>query len=67
MRHKLLHGIRDEAATECASLSRMVTTAQQLGATPDQAGALARAQFIETYPLMGEVYRSPDCKGPTLP
>ena len=67
--HESFHmsGIRDEAATECASLGRMATTAQQLGATPEQGAALARGQFTETYPLMGEVYRSADCKGPTLP
>ena len=45
----------------------MATTAQQLGATPEQGAALARGQFTETYPQMGEVYRSADCKGPTLP
>jgi hypothetical protein len=67
--HEAFHmsGIRDEAATECASLSRMATTAQQLGATAEQGAALARGQFTEAYPLMGEVYRSPGCKGPTLP
>ena len=67
--HESFHmsGIRDEAATECASLSRMATTAQQLGATREQGAALARGQFTETYPLMGEVYRSAGCKGPTLP
>jgi hypothetical protein len=67
--HESFHmsGIRDEAATECASLNRMATTAQQLGATPEQGAALARGQFTETYPLMGEVYRSPSCRGPTLP
>jgi hypothetical protein len=67
--HESFHmsGIRDEAATECASLSRMATTAQQLGATPQQGAALAHGQFTETYPLMGEVYRNADCKGPTLP
>jgi hypothetical protein len=62
-----LSGIRDEAATECASLHRMATTAQQLGATAAQGEALARGEYDETYPLMGEVYRSPDCKAPTLP
>ena len=62
-----MSGIRDEGQTECASLNRMATTAQQLGATPEQGAALARGQFTETYPLMGEAYRSADCKGPTLP
>ncbi|MEO8690442.1 MAG: hypothetical protein ABI611_19770 [Solirubrobacteraceae bacterium] len=67
--HESFHmrGIRDEAATECASLHAMATTAQRLGATAAQGGALATGQFNETYPEMGEVYRSPDCKAPTLP
>jgi hypothetical protein len=67
--HEAFHmsGIRDEAATECASLHRMSTTAVQLGATPEQGVALARGQFNESYPLMGEVYRSADCRAPTLP
>jgi hypothetical protein len=62
-----LSGIRDEAATECASVNRMATTAQQLGATAEQGAALARGQFTDAYPQMGEVYRSPGCRGPTLP
>ncbi len=67
--HESFHmrGIRDEAATECASLHAMATTAQRLGATAAQGAALATGQFNETYPEMGEVYRSPDCKAPTLP
>jgi hypothetical protein len=67
--HESFHmsGIRGEAATECASLSRMAVTAHQLGATAEQGAALARGQFTETYPRMGEVYRDPACKRPTLP
>ena len=67
--HESFHmsGIRDEGQTECASLERMATTAQQLGATPDQGAALAHGQFTEVYPMMGEVYRSANCKDPTLP
>jgi hypothetical protein len=67
--HESFHmrGIRDEAQTECASLQRMATTAQQLGATAEQGAALARGQFDEAYPRMGEVYRSGSCQGPTLP
>jgi hypothetical protein len=62
-----LQGIADEAQTECASLQTMASTAQQLGATPEQGAALARGQFNEAYPLMPDVYRSAGCKGPTLP
>ena len=67
--HESFHmlGLRDEGETECASLNAMATTAQQLGATPEQGAALARGQFTETYPMMGEVYRSASCKDPTLP
>jgi hypothetical protein len=39
----------------------------QLGATPEQGAALARGQFTETYPQMGEVYRSASCGDPALP
>ena len=67
--HEAFHmrGIRDEGETECASLNAMAATAQQLGATAEQGAALAYGQFTETYPQMGEVYRSSGCKGPTLP
>jgi hypothetical protein len=61
--HEAFHmrGIRDEAQTECSSLQTMATTAQRLGATASQGAALASAQYAETYPLMGESYRSPQC------
>ena len=59
-----LRGIRDEGQTECAALGAMAATAQQLGATAAQGTALARGQFTEAYPLMGEVYRSGNCKAP---
>jgi hypothetical protein len=67
--HESFHmrGIRDESATECASLQRMAVTAQRLGATATQGAALARGQFDEAYPRMGEAYRSGGCQGPTLP
>ena len=40
-----LRGIIDEGETECRSLQTMAWTAQQLGATPAQGHAMARAQF----------------------
>jgi hypothetical protein len=67
--HEAVHlrGVRDEAATECASLHAMAATAQRLGATAEQGAALAHGQFTEAYPQMGEVYRSGACEAPTLP
>jgi len=56
-----LKGIQDEASTECSSLQTMAATAQQLGATPAQAVALARGQYAEGFPRMPDHYRSPHC------
>jgi hypothetical protein len=56
-----LHGIIDEGETECRSLQTMAWTAQQLGATPAQGQALARAQFDGVYQEMPSQYRSPGC------
>jgi hypothetical protein len=56
-----LHGIADEAATECRSLQTIAWTAEQLGATPAQARAMARAEYEGVYPGMPEAYRSGDC------
>jgi hypothetical protein len=62
--HESFHmrGIRDEAETECSSLQAMAATAQRLGTTAAQGEALARGEYAETYPLMGEVYRSGGCR-----
>jgi hypothetical protein len=57
-----LSGIRDEAQTECSSLQTMAATAQRLGTSAAQGTALARGQYAETYPLMGEVYRTGACQ-----
>jgi hypothetical protein len=59
-----LQGIQDEARTECSSLHTMARTAVRLGATPAQGAALARGQFTESYPLMPDQYRLPDCAAP---
>jgi hypothetical protein len=56
-----LRGIRDEAQTECSSLQTMAATAQRLGASAPAGAALARGQYAEAYPLMGEAYRSGEC------
>jgi hypothetical protein len=56
-----LRGIQDEGRTECNSLQTMAGTAQQLGATPAQATALARGQFADSWPRMPEQYRASEC------
>jgi hypothetical protein len=56
-----MQGVIDEADTECRSLQTMAFTAQRLGATEAQGRALARGQFLEAYPQMGESYRSGSC------
>lgn len=62
--HEAMHmaGERAEAATECQAMQRDVTTAQLLGATPDQARALARRYWNEVYPRMPSAYRSGECR-----
>jgi hypothetical protein len=56
-----LRGVIDEAETECRSLQTMAWTAQQLGATPEQGRALARAQYDGMYQEMPAQYRSGGC------
>lgn len=56
-----MHGVRDEAETECRSLQTMAFTAQRLGASEPEGRALARGQYLEAYPQMGESYRSGTC------
>ncbi|MDP9292833.1 MAG: hypothetical protein M3O90_00175 [Actinomycetota bacterium] len=48
-----MQGVRDEAETECRSLQTMAFTAERLGAS--------EPQYLETYPQMGEAYRSGTC------
>jgi hypothetical protein len=56
-----LRGIMDEAETECRSLQTMAWTAQQLGATPEQGQAMAKAQFEGGYLDLPGRYRSAAC------
>ncbi len=56
-----LRGIRDEAVTECRSLQTIAWTAQQLGATPQQGHAMARAQYDGGYRDLPARYRSTGC------
>lgn len=56
-----LAGERDEARTECASIQGLADVARQLGATSQQAAALAERYAVEIYPRMPSAYRSADC------
>lgn len=56
-----LHGVIDEAETECRSLQTMAWTAQQLGATTEQGRAMALAQYDGVYREMPDAYRSGSC------
>jgi hypothetical protein len=56
-----LHGVIDEAETECRSLQTMAWTAQQLGTTAEQGRAVALAQYEGMYQEMPEQYRSGAC------
>jgi len=50
-----------EAEAECAAVQRDALTARLLGATPEQAAALARTYWREVYPDMPDDYRSAEC------
>jgi hypothetical protein len=56
-----LSGIANEAETECAALQRLDEVSGWLGATPEQARALAVRYWEEVVPRMPEAYRSRDC------
>jgi hypothetical protein len=57
-----LSGIRNEAETECAAMQRLDEVAQWLGATPEQARALASRYANEIYPRMPSEYQAAECK-----
>ena len=57
----LARGIANEAETECAALQRLDEVAGWLGATPEQARALAERYWVDVVPRMPEGYRSRDC------
>jgi hypothetical protein len=61
--HESFHlaGIIDEADTECHAMKAMAGTAVRLGATPQEAAALARHHVAVNYPREPERYRTPLC------
>lgn len=56
-----LAGIRSEAETDCRAMQRLDEVAGWLGATPDQARALADRYWTAVYPRMPADYRTGDC------
>jgi len=56
-----LSGIANEAETECAAVQRLDEVAVWLGATPEQARALAVRYWEEVVPRMPDAYRSREC------
>ena len=61
--HEAMHvaGETAEAVTECRAVQRDAELAGLLGASPDDALALARRYYREVYPRMGDTYRTADC------
>jgi hypothetical protein len=64
--HEAMHmkGLTGEAEAECAAVQKDSTTAELLGATPDQARQLARTYWHRVYPNMPDDYRSSTCRPP---
>jgi hypothetical protein len=62
--HEAMHlrGETDEAVAECQAVQRDATSASLLGATPEQARALARRYWQVVYPSMPDEYRSGECR-----
>jgi hypothetical protein len=54
-------GTTDEAITDCQAMQRDAWTARLLGATPEEALALARSYWLTVYPRMPDDYRSGQC------
>jgi hypothetical protein len=57
-----LAGIRNEARTECAALHAIGFVARSLGASPEQAGALAAYSFAQLPRRMPPEYSSAACR-----
>jgi hypothetical protein len=56
-----LHGIGNEAETECKSLQTTAQAAELFGADPQRATAIARYYVTTYYPQMPTDYRSGEC------
>ncbi len=62
--HESMHmsGITSEAIAECDAMQRDTTMAEDLGAPPAAAHALAVTYWLTVYPDMPDGYRSDDCR-----
>lgn len=56
-----LAGHRNESAVQCYAMQRNAEAARLLGATAEQASALARFVYEHVYPALPQEYRSSDC------
>jgi hypothetical protein len=61
-----LAGHRSEAVVQCYAMQRNAEAARMLGATAEQASAVARFIYEHVYPALPQEYRSSDChdRGP---
>jgi len=61
--HEAMHmrGERSEAIAECEAVQRDAVTAARLGASPEQAHALAVRYWRQVYPRMPDDYVTNDC------
>ncbi len=56
-----LHGIRDEAKTECYALQTTARAAELFGADAAAAAAAAKYAYARFYPSLPDEYRESDC------
>lgn len=61
--HEAMHvaGEFDESKAECLAMQRDAAAAELLGASPEQARALALAYYTDVYPWLRDGYTSPSC------
>ncbi len=61
--HEAIHvsGVTSEARTECLAMQSNAQSAELLGATPQQARALAETYWEDVFPRMPGTYRASDC------
>ena len=57
-----LAGHQSESAVQCYAMQRNGEAARLLGATPEQADAVARFVWEHIYPALPQDYRSSDCR-----
>jgi hypothetical protein len=62
--HEAYHlaGTRSESVVQCYAMQRNAEAARQLGASPEQAEAVARFVYAHVYPSLPREYRTSDCR-----